>query len=160
MYSVAWQIESDILAAYRQKLKKAPLLLTRAYKGEIERITNKVLRALKQQPGPVKYPIRWKTERQRRAFFATNGFGAGIPYKRTNRLANGWQMSFDARDTTGTVEIFNDVPYARFVQGDDAQPFHLDTGWIQAAPLVAQAQDDLTDALIQTWFAIVEFDAA
>jgi hypothetical protein len=29
------------------------------------------------------YPVTWDSEKQRRAFFATNGFGHGIPYKRT-----------------------------------------------------------------------------
>lgn len=29
------------------------------------------------------YPVTWDSARQRRAFFATNGFGHGIPYERT-----------------------------------------------------------------------------
>ena len=29
------------------------------------------------------YPIQWDSERQRRAFFATDGFGRGIPTERT-----------------------------------------------------------------------------
>jgi hypothetical protein len=40
---------------------------------------------------PVRYPIQWDTERQRRAYFATNGFGAGIPYKRTHAMRLGIQ---------------------------------------------------------------------
>lgn len=55
------------------------------------------------EPGkPITYPVQWDSEKQRRAFFATNGFGAGIPYKRTGayvagwtktELPNGWQVS-------------------------------------------------------------------
>jgi hypothetical protein len=45
-------------------------------------------------PGPVKYPIRWTSERQRRAFFATNGFGRGIPTKRTGDVAR-WGVFVD-----------------------------------------------------------------
>jgi hypothetical protein len=41
---------------------------------------------------PVRYPIDWDSERQRRAFFATNGFGRGIPYKRTDRYRYGWTL--------------------------------------------------------------------
>lgn len=45
------------------------------------------------QPGkPVTYPVQWDSERQRRAFFATNGFGKGIRYRRTNRYALGWKI--------------------------------------------------------------------
>ncbi len=40
---------------------------------------------------PVSYPIQWDSEKQRRAFFATNGFGNGIPYSRTGDLA--WTVS-------------------------------------------------------------------
>lgn len=41
---------------------------------------------------PVRYPINWDSERQRRAFFATNGFGRGIPYQRTNAYRFGWKV--------------------------------------------------------------------
>lgn len=37
------------------------------------------------------YPVTWDSERQRRAYFATNGFGAGIPYSRTGNTT--WSIS-------------------------------------------------------------------
>lgn len=44
------------------------------------------------EPGkPVEYPVQWDSEKQRRAFFATDGFGKGIPYTRTGAYANGWK---------------------------------------------------------------------
>lgn len=157
MIRYAWRIDDDILRAYQQKLNNAPNLLQRAYRGEVQRITNKALRELKAQPGPPRYPIRWKTARQRRAFFATDGFGRGIPTQRTGALSRGWQVDYTQSGLSGQVEIYNDADHARYVQGDDAQPFHLDTGWPQAAPIMVRTQDELTDALINTWFAIVEF---
>jgi hypothetical protein len=41
---------------------------------------------------PIRYPIDWDSLRQKRAYFATNGFGQGIPYKRTNRMVAGTQL--------------------------------------------------------------------
>jgi len=41
---------------------------------------------------PVTYPVQWDSERQRRAFFATKGFGKGIPYKRTFASSSAWQV--------------------------------------------------------------------
>jgi len=38
---------------------------------------------------PIRYPVQWDSERQRRAYFATNGFGSGIPYQRSNRMILG-----------------------------------------------------------------------
>ena len=41
---------------------------------------------------PVRYPIDWDSPRQKRAFFATNGFGQGIPYRRTNQMVLGMRL--------------------------------------------------------------------
>jgi hypothetical protein len=49
---------------------------------------------------PVTYPVQWDSERQRRAFFATNGFGKGIPYRRTNRYRFGWREEHQAFGAT------------------------------------------------------------
>lgn len=46
---------------------------------------------LSEEGAPVRYPIQWDTEKQRRAFFATNGFGQGIPYRRTHAMRLGIQ---------------------------------------------------------------------
>lgn len=45
---------------------------------------------------PVTYPVRWDSERQRRAYFASNGFGRGIPYRRTHRYRFGWREEIHA----------------------------------------------------------------
>lgn len=46
------------------------------------------------EPGkPIQYPVQWDSEKQRRAFFATNGFGKGIPYKRTGAYELGWKVN-------------------------------------------------------------------
>lgn len=43
-------------------------------------------------PGkPITYPVNWDSLKQRAAFFATNGFGKGIPYKRTGNTT--WSVS-------------------------------------------------------------------
>lgn len=41
---------------------------------------------------PIRYPVQWDTERQKRAFFASKGFGNGIPYRRTGRTALAWRL--------------------------------------------------------------------
>lgn len=37
---------------------------------------------------PITYPVQWDSERQKRAYYATDGFGAGIPYQRTQTYIN------------------------------------------------------------------------
>jgi hypothetical protein len=41
---------------------------------------------------PVSYPIQWDSERQKRAYFATGGFGSGIPYQRTGSYTYGGEV--------------------------------------------------------------------
>jgi hypothetical protein len=40
----------------------------------------------------VKYPIHWASRKQQQAFFASNGFGGSIPYKRTGAYQKGWKV--------------------------------------------------------------------
>lgn len=72
-------------------------------------------------------PYIWNSERQRKAFFATNGFGRGIPTKRTDELKKGWL--FQETPTGGWIK--NSTPYASFVMGDTdhMQRGHIADGW-------------------------------
>lgn len=65
----------------------------------------------------------WFSDRQRRYVMAAIRRGEiVIPYNRTQTLANGWQ-----RDG---VRVVNNVPYAKFVQGDGTQSRHESlVGW-------------------------------
>lgn len=39
------------------------------------------------------YPIQWDSEKQRRAFFASKGFGGGIPHVRTKTYIRAWTLT-------------------------------------------------------------------
>ncbi|PJF38481.1 MAG: hypothetical protein CUN54_10770, partial [Phototrophicales bacterium] len=90
------------------------------------------------------YPIEWTSERQRRAYFATDGFGAGIPYKRTGETDAGWEMEIKIIGRAVKVIIENNSPAAPWVYGSLAkrgfkrfqQRFHEITGWPTAQPVV------------------------
>lgn len=73
-------------------------------------------------------PYQWQSEKQRRAYFATDGFGGGIPYKRTHELAGGWVYSSTDSNWT-SVKIENIKDYAGFVMGDQQQRGHAADGW-------------------------------
>ena len=120
------------------------------------RLGRATVQKLAAQPGKPKYPIRWKTERQRRAFFATNGFGRGIPTQRTDALSSAWQSRLVDIPDGQEAQVFNDTSYAGFVQGKDQQPFHLDTGWAVAGLVVAQERAIYTEALKRDWFTVTD----
>lgn len=116
-------------------------------KDILDKMRPKMMDELMHYPPRVKYPIQWTSVKQRRAFFASNGFGAGIPYKRTRALARGWNAQIHRKsDNASTLEIWNAQPYARFVVGTlsgnpqramrPMQRFHVNTGWQPAGQTV------------------------
>jgi hypothetical protein len=66
--------------------------LIEASRDVLVQLATNVKERMSEEGKPVRYPINWDSEKQRRAFFATNGFGKGIPYRRSNRYRLGWEM--------------------------------------------------------------------
>jgi len=53
------------------------------------------------EPGSlITYPVQWDSPKQRAAFFASNGFGKGIPYKRTGAYERSWTVERQPLGTT------------------------------------------------------------
>jgi hypothetical protein len=67
---------------------------------------------------PVVYPIDWQTEKQRRAYFATDGFGKGIPTKRTGEHTRAWVFIWKSSNGgAGVLTLQNPKKAARFIFG-------------------------------------------
>lgn len=70
----------------------------------------------------VAHPVKWSgeedsrlhTTKQQRAFFASEGFGGGIPHERTDRHVKGWKVT---RLTNGSM-IENNVKGSKMLYGD------------------------------------------
>jgi hypothetical protein len=70
------------------------------------------------KPGKrIAYPVQWDSERQRRAYFATDGFGHGIPYKRTGEYESGWQVKQTGTGTAREFTISNATVWSKWVGG-------------------------------------------
>lgn len=147
-------VDTDVLDAISDAAQTAPRRMNKAYKRTTKRLRQRILDDLREYPGPVKRPFRWKSDRQRRAYFATDGFGWGIPYVRTFALRDSWQTRISDTTDGAIFEVENNANYARFVMGDDQQPGHLATGWNSAAEIVSRYREQATDILIDTWGAI------
>lgn len=77
-------------------------------------------------------PYQWQSERQRKAFFATDGFGQGIPTVRTHEGVNSWTLKeTDSNWTQVKIEGGN-----AFVQGDWQQKGHAADGWRKYADIL------------------------
>lgn len=117
-----------------------------------------VVRDLAEPPGPVRYPIRWASEKQRKAYFATNGFGKGIPYKRKSQraAAETFKVAYVIKtETEASFEITNNWSAAQYVWGrfnntKYQQPFHSDTGWNKATVIRAKVRGFVRSTLARS----------
>lgn len=100
---------SIVAKRFERLRKKIPLVSRqRLYDAAVE------IRKTMKMPGskPI-YPIQWDTPRQRRAFFATDGFGRGIPTKRSKEYIRGWQV---IKREDG-YDVGNPLAHAKYIGG-------------------------------------------
>lgn len=85
-----------------------------------------------QTPGrKVRYPIRWASLLQKLAFFASKGFGGGIPHIRKQKYERGWKDE----STVNGAKVYHSTMgrKAKYIGGDmrgkGQSPIH-EGGWI------------------------------
>ena len=99
----------------RNGLQNLDAEITKVSRLVIYRASQRIQQRMKKIGAKPSYPINWDSIRQRRAYFASNGFGHGIPYRRSGRYPAGWKVV--QKGTTGYT-VINDSPAAKFVGGN------------------------------------------
>jgi hypothetical protein len=136
MFRSSFSFDRSVFIDAQRNLVNSPKLMQRAMKRRQSRLKKLTLAIVAVEPGTPHYPIRWASQRQRRAYFATDGFGHGIPYRRTGALTEAWDAQFVFDADGGSFVIENTSPIATYVIGDQQQPWHADTGWIDAEEVI------------------------
>ncbi len=72
------------------------------------------------------YPIHWDSEKQRKAFFGTFGFGRGIPTERSGFLQDSWTCEYaemapqpigeHTAAYSSSVMLYSECPYTQFTE--------------------------------------------
>jgi hypothetical protein len=145
--------DSITLDQLADAMERTPGLLKTALKRQAGRFKSRVLSRLQVQPGKVKYPIEWESEKQRRAFFATDGFGRGIGTPRTGALSKGWRVDVDF-GMDYEISTYNIHDYAQYVVGDKQQRMHRNTGWMKARPIMDEENERFIDVIRDTVFTV------
>lgn len=153
MYRTRLTQAPDIFAAFRGLDKKAKqrfrTYLRTDVKSEVQR---DVVDLMAPYPAGVKHPFKFATAKSRRAFFATNGFGRGIPTTRSNQLHDSWDTQITDRHNGSLIRVVNLKPYSKYVYAPRQVPGHRNTGWggdfNTAIPLVTEHAEVLT---IDAW---------
>ncbi len=143
MYETTLEVVNpEVLDAYEQLFANIPEMILEVTQESADEYAAIVEEALGQEPGAVAYPIQWKSERQRKAFFASDGFGKGIPYQRIGTLVQAWEVTVvpGSDEFPAAIEVRNFDPAVQFVQGIWQQPFHRNTGWVYAPDKLNQIQ--------------------
>jgi hypothetical protein len=104
-----------------------------------------ILARLTEIPGPSSQPVKWTSDKQRKAYFASNGFGGGIPTVRTGTIAQAWDVEYIVDPGAFRVLIINRNPKSKFLYGGASlrsnprfqQQQHKNTGWVTVAPVIA-----------------------
>lgn len=157
MLKVTLQADTDILDAISEQARKSPKLMDTATKRMLRRKRGVFLKRLQEEPPPPKHPLRVTSARQRRKIFAIRremGLRDGDPFPRSHRYSQGFDIELDATNGNGVLILTNDDPAARYIGGDDQQPFNIDTGWKPIAQEAVKMEDELSDALIEVWYTV------
>ena len=99
-------------------LEKLGDAVPRTTNAAILGVMNAALLELREPGSEIAYPVKWDSERQRRAYFATDGFGAGIPYRRTGRYNKGWVVTKTGSGLVRAYTISNKWAKAKYVGGN------------------------------------------
>jgi len=88
--------------------------------GELYQAAVTIQNEMREEGKPIVYPVQWDSAKQRRAFFATNGFGRGIPTKRTGKTNSAWKA---IRIENG-AQVGNPLAHSRHVSGFKQSRIH------------------------------------
>ena len=119
-----------------------------------------LLKDFQQEPPPVKTPIHWTSDAQRRYVMMMKRKGLiPSPYVRTHAITLGFQMAITyAPGEMSSIELWNAVPEATYVIGLRQQRWHAETGWYyapdKAAYWLGVLLDRMETALIRSFYAI------
>ncbi len=156
MITIKLSIPKDVFAAVRE----LPTRATRNFNRELQTTVKPELqRHVKDlvavAPGPVVHPFQFATIRSRKAFFATRGFGRGIPTRRTNAIINAWTIEITRAGEKSYIILTNTNPASQYVYGTPHQrqvPGHFRTGWGKdLRPALALIQERATELIIDAW---------
>lgn len=108
--------------------RRAPSLMKTVYERNTRRFVSRTLAKLKVIPPPRAQgeSIPWETLKQQSAFFASDGFGGGIPHQRGNppRHIKAWKVKYDLKDPAARIRFYNELATAVFVFGYRQQKMH------------------------------------
>jgi|SRR3990172_7695057 len=154
------EIISQIAKIKTKMDKYPPYAIGKGLDATAEFLNTPVVKASIYPPSQSGQPFIWSSEKQRKAFFATNGFGRGIPTIRTLNLANSGTFKVEKRYSSLYVYYENTASYAKWVIGQFTQIVgHIARGWKPVNTHIVNYRSDILDifhsAVSKSWDELV-----
>lgn len=154
MFKSAYEFDTEALDLADKRVIASPKLMQRAMKRQQPRLRRRVLKIVAVEPGPPRYPLRWASAKQRRYVMAKLRREGNLPYQRTHELVNAWEAEFVFTEDSGAFVVENTSAKARWVVGEDQQPYHADTGWVYGPRVVDEFVPIVLTAYEETWITV------
>ena len=171
VFSADFELDAQDAANWRSLGESAPRTMQTFLGGTMANyMEEEVDRRLALTPGPVKLPIQWTSEKQRRYYFGfvakRDAQGNIIPYQRTGDYNRSWFVRFNLQNFS--IGIGNSAmtkgspnwpsqPLFDFLMGEQQQAFHKNTGWIEGIDPLLDIIIGSMDMLADAWADIMEF---
>lgn len=135
-------VDTKKLTSLKTKLEKYPPAAIKAGLRAAEDYLNDDYFKMSMYPNESSEPFQWSSDKQRMAFYASDGFGRGIPTERTYELMN--SGTFQINEGYLTVEYRNTAPYSKFVIDPSNQIIgHRKRGWQPINKFVVDKSKDV-----------------
>ena len=163
MPAIAFTFDFDdiVFETLDDAMQRAPKIIQATVEGPIlRRLDETLLERLQTEPGPPRYPLKWRSEKQRRFVMAKLRRENNLPYQRTGDLVAGWSIEAEFTPDGGGVTLNHTWDKVGFVVDgpitDTSVKQPMFPHWYDVNALVAEAQGAAEDDLAQAWFAVLD----
>jgi hypothetical protein len=159
MVNFAVQYDKKVLDEFSKQVAAAPTTMniysTTVIRKEIE---NYVVRNLVtiNVPKP-RYPLAWRSPKQRRAVMAKLRKEGNLPSQRTGDLQRRWKVTAIRNRSDSLIAVSNDSEILEYVMGSSADRQPMFPQWPHYEDVLLKAEVLATDLAINAWFDIVEY---
>lgn len=153
-----FQFDDDVIVALQDAIAAAPRTMNKWLQRSLP---HNMVTELQREPARPRYPLKWRSDKQRKFVMAKLRKAGNLPYRRTGKLRKGWKLKTIITNTVIGFELANETPYAPFVVG--ALPVTPDSvrqpmfpQWPDAEAVWLKHVVTFEDQAIEVWLMITE----
>lgn len=156
MVNFTVKFDDDVFVEFSQQIAAAPTTLNIYATTQIRKqVEDYVVRELVtvQVPKPT-YPMKWKSEKQRRYVMAKLRKAGNIPYERSGKFQKAWKVTA-VRDKSGSlIAVSNDSGITEYIAGSGSERQPMFPQWYNYEDVLLKAEVLATDMAINAWYDI------